>query len=139
MAMKKNKAPSQSATGIKQGAAKDSTLRFSFKLFDPTDGDVCPQVFRNGYVQTLMDRMKSLSTWTVSEFVTPQGKAARNHTIDWDGTARPNGFAHLPEQYEAYPAFQFSLSANEHGRVHGLLIDDTFHVIWLDHDHKLYP
>jgi hypothetical protein len=36
-------------------------------------------------------------------------------------------------------AAQFCLSANEHGRVHGIIIDDTFYVIWLDHDHRLYP
>jgi hypothetical protein len=38
-----------------------------------------------------------------------------------------------------YEGWQFCLTANEHGRVHGIIIDDTFYVIWLDHDHQLYP
>ena len=85
-----------------------------------------------------MERLKALSRWKVSDFVNPQGRAIRNHPIDWSGTSKPEGFG-LPDQYDAYTPFQFSLTANEHGRVHGLLIDDTFHVVWLDHDHKLYP
>ncbi|HEU4455801.1 MAG TPA: hypothetical protein VFR81_22240 [Longimicrobium sp.] len=36
-------------------------------------------------------------------------------------------------------AWQFALSANEHGRVHGFLVEDTFYVRWLDPDHNLYP
>lgn len=135
----KKKHPDRSASGIRKIAPTDAPLRFSFHLFDATDDEICPPTFGNGYVHTLMERLKAISSWTVQEFLTPKGKAARNHTIAWEDTARPDGFAHLPDQYEAYPAFQFSLSANEHGRVHGLLIDDTFHVVWLDRDHRLYP
>ena len=129
----------RSASGIQQVTQGDAPLRFSFKLFDSTDNELCPPTFADGYVRTLMERMKAISTWTVQEFLTPKGKAARNHTIAWEGTSRPDGFAHLPDQYEACPAFQFALTANAHGRVHGLLIDDTFYVIWLDRDHRLYP
>ena len=127
-----------SASGIRQVTASDAPLRFSFRFFDPSDCDVCPPVFRDGYVHILMERLKALSAWTVNEFVSPKGKGIRNHPIDWVDTSKPDGFG-LPEQYEAYTPFQFSLTANEHGRVHGLLVDDTFHVIWLDHDHRLYP
>ena len=35
--------------------------------------------------------------------------------------------------------WQFALSANEHGRVHGFLVADTFFVRWLDPEHNLYP
>jgi len=35
--------------------------------------------------------------------------------------------------------YQFSLSSNEHGRVHGFLIDEVFYIVWLDPDHQLYP
>lgn len=117
----------------------DSRIRFSFQLFDPSDAEMCPAEFDPGYVHQLMDRLKSFSSWTVTEFTTPKGKAVRNHLIDWVHTSRPSGFTGLGEQYEAYQAFQFSLSANAYGRVHGLLIDDTFYVIWLDHRHRLYP
>lgn len=131
--------PRSGALGITKVTPNDAPLKFSFRVFDCSDAEICPPDFGVGYVQTLMERLKALSTWTVLEFVTPRGKAARNHVINWEQTSRPNGFAHLPEQYEAYTAFQFALTANEHGRVHGLLIDDTFHVVWLDRDHRLYP
>jgi len=136
--VKKGAHPNKSNNGIKKGSVPNPTLRFSFKLFDCTDPEVCPPNFSNGYVQTLMDRLKCISSWTVNEFVSGGSKALRNHPIKWEDTARPNGFK-LPEQFEAYTPFQFSLSANEWGRVHGLLVDDTFHIVWLDHDHKVYP
>lgn len=139
MKAKKSKLPAESASGIKKAEIGPSLLKFSFRLFDATDAEVCPATFPNGYVQALMERLKGLSSWTVTDFLTPQGKAIRNHTIEWEGTARPNGFRHLNEQFQAYPAHQFSISKSRWGRVHGLLIDDTFHVVWLDHDHAVYP
>ncbi len=129
----------QSPSGIKQVSSGDARLRFSFQFFDVTDDELCPKAFADGYTQTLMCRMRDISTWTVQEFITPKGKAVRNHTIAWPETSRPDGFAHLPEQYEAYQAYQFTLTANEHGRVHGFLMNDTFQVVWLDCNHRLYP
>jgi hypothetical protein len=117
----------------------DPSLKFSFKLYHNDDGEICPPLVREGYTQTLMERLKGLSSWTVREFTGKQDKSVRNHTHDWSGTARPQGFPHLNEHYRAYPGWQFCLSANEHGRVHGIIIDDTFYVIWLDHNHVLYP
>lgn len=70
---------------------------------------------------------------------TQQDKSVRNHTHDWSKTARPNGFSSLNEHFRDYPGWQFCISANEHGRVHGVIIDDTFYIIWLDHNHNLYP
>lgn len=138
MGVKKGPHPQQSASGIRKGADADPSIKFSFRFFDATDADLCPAEFSPGYVQTLMERLKALSGWTVKEFVSGGGKALRNHPIDWKGTSRPDGFP-LPEQYQAYTPFQFSLTANEYGRVHGLLIGDTFCIVWLDHHHRLYP
>ena len=45
----------------------------------------------------------------------------------------------LNEELRATTAWQFQLSANEHGRVHGFFIGNIFYIIWLDQDHKLYP
>jgi hypothetical protein len=124
---------------IKKRPVPDPQLRFSFKFFDETDAEMCPAVFANGYTQTLMQRLRALSSWTVKQFTTRQDHTIRNHQHDWTETARPNGFAHLNDFYKAYPGWQFSLTANEHGRVHGIIIDDTFYVIWLDKNHALYP
>ena len=128
-----------SKSGIKKQEYKDVKLKFSFSLFDSSDSEVCPEVFTNGYTRTLMERLRDLSGWTVKEFAHKPHKAVRNHQIAWDTTSKPDGFAHLNEQYKDSPAWQFSLTANKYGRVHGVIIDDTFYVIWLDCNHQLYP
>lgn len=135
--MQKNKVAN--ATHIKKVAAPDIELKFSFKFFDPSDSDLCPATFTDGYTQALMQRMRDLSSWTVKTFTTKQDKSVRNHTHEWNKTGRPDGFSCLNDHYKDYPGWQFCISANEHGRVHGIIIDDTFHVIWLDKDHRLYP
>jgi hypothetical protein len=123
---------------VKKATLPDDLLRFSFKYFDGTDEELCPSAFPTGYTRTLMERLRDLSSWTVSRFQGKYDKALRNHTHDWPRTTRPDGFANLNEQLQAYPAWQFQLSSNQHGRVHGFIIDNTFYVIWLDVDHKLY-
>jgi hypothetical protein len=124
---------------IKKPPVPDVELRFSFKLFDHTDAALCPRTFSEGYTQALMQRLRDLSSWSVRRFTSQPDKSARNHEHDWTRTTRPDGFAFLNDHYRGYSGWQFCVSANEHGRVHGIIIGDTFHVIWLDKDHNLYP
>lgn len=135
--IKKTKPNKSSSTGIKSGTS-DGNLTFSFKFFDASDPNVCPPTFIDGYTQTLMDRLKSLSGWTVSEFLTNRSSALRSHPVDWNKTSKKDGFAHLNEQYDSYEPYQFSISSNSHGRVFGLLIGNCFHIIWLDFSHNVY-
>lgn len=137
MPIRKTKPPSEGK--IAKQEVRNLPLRFSFKLFDHNDAELCPGTFRSGYTQTLMQRLRDLSSWTIGKFTEQQDKAIRNHQHEWQKTSRPTGFPNLNQHYQAYPGWQFCLSSNEHGRVHGIIIDDTFYVIWLDHDHKLYP
>lgn len=136
--MTPKKIPVELNSQIRKGKI-DSELRFSFKLFDFSDPEFHPADARQNYLRTLIQRFKDLSGWTVKEFTGNYHKSVRNHTHDWSRTSRPRGFQHLNEQLRAYSGWQFQLSVNEHGRVHGIIIDDTFYVIWLDQDHKLYP
>jgi hypothetical protein len=129
----------QVVSEIKKSAPVDPELRFSFKFFDHMDPEMCPAMFGDGYTQTLMQRLRDLSTWTVRKFTGAPDKTLRNHTHDWTKTARPDGFSRLNAHFKAYEGWQFCLTSNAHGRVHGIIIDDTFHVIWLDQDHSLYP
>ncbi|WP_197703888.1 hypothetical protein [Cohaesibacter sp. ES.047] len=139
MPIKKKKNQIVSSTGVKAAVADDDILRFSFKFFDATDVEVCPAEFQAGYTQTLMDRLKSLSSWRVSDFTGNRSRSIRSHPINWDKTSRPDGFVQLNEQYQAYTPYQFCLSANEYGRVHGFLIGSCFYVVWLDCNHAVYP
>ena len=137
MAIKKTKTPHSSGQ-VRSVSVPDEYIRFSLRFFDGSDEEICPLTFRDGYTRKLAERMKDISTMTVREFTTNKSKSLRAHTHDWPNTRRPNGYDCLNEQYKAYAGWQFELSVNEHGRVHGIIIDNTFYVIWLDHNHILY-
>lgn len=136
--IKKSRVQKGSSSGIRTASPDDARLTFSFRLFDSTDKEVCPETFEHGYTQALMQRLKDLSTWYVSELTGSRSSSIRSHPIEWSDTKRPEGFSHLNEQFDSYQALQFSISSNEHGRVHGLLIGSCFHVIWLDCNHVVY-
>ncbi len=136
--MKKLQLPLQEGN-IKKQLPYDPELRFSFKFFDSSDTEVCPTTFQDGYTQTLMQRLRDLSGWTVKQFTGPCHPSIRNHTHDWTKTSRPRGFGCLNDHYKGYDGWQFQVSANKYGRVHGIIIDHTFYIIWLDQDHKLNP
>jgi hypothetical protein len=134
--MQKSKIVSRS--DIHKTEIGDHKIRFSFEYFDSSDEEVCPPTFHANYTQTLMERFKALSSWNLKEFMNCHSKSLRAHTHMWEKTSRPRGFAHLNEQLRVCAAWQFQLSKNEHGRVHGFFIGNTFYVIWLDRDHKVY-
>ena len=59
---------------------------------------------------------------------------------DWKETSEPAGFDHLHQAFrEQIVPWQFTITANAHGRVHGFWIDDVFYLVWIDPCHKLYP
>lgn len=114
-------------------------LSFSFRYFV----DRPPfEVARGGpgYLLTLLERLRDLGPLTALELQTNRNPALRCHQIDWTATTERGGFAHLNSSIrsQAVP-YQFSLSGNAHGRVHGFFIGDVFYVVWLDPEHQLYP
>ena len=121
-------------------AAHHSLVRFSFKYLELSHDkfDLPDTNEKQGYLETLFDRLKHISTMKFAEF-RQFGKALRSHRIDWAATSEPDGYAHLSEQMRQCEAWQFSLARENLGRIHGLLLDDTFYAVWIDHDHRLYP
>lgn len=119
--------------------ANDAELRFSFKyldlhnpLFDFTMRD-------RGYFRRLLERLRELSRFRVIEFATHRSSALRIHPINFKHDAVAVQSFGVREWADADKlAWQFSLSANEHGRVHGFLAGNTFYVRWLDPEHNLY-
>lgn len=138
-----SKAPLVVATGgqiHKERSLPEDLIRFSFRHFDFTDKFCAPQAEAAGnYFAALMDRLRSVSGMKVSEFRTDKSRALRAHKHDWSGTTEAAGYAHLHEQLRECEPWQFCISANEHGRIHGILIDSVFYVVWLDPHHRLYP
>jgi hypothetical protein len=85
--------------------------------------------------------MKDLSGMPVSELTNARTNAALGfHRIDWENdrvSVRSFGIKGWEEHDE--DAWQFSISANEYGRVHGFLYLGVFYIVWLDPEHRLYP
>jgi hypothetical protein len=94
----------------------------------------------DGFLDKLLSRLRDVCQITVQEFRTSKNsKTLRAHTINWDETSEKEGFTCLNAQLRDNEPWQFALTANVHGRVHGFLIDSIFFVVWIDPDHQLYP
>ena len=113
-------------------------LRFSFKLLDLTNKKFHSDRCGTGYIEHFLTRLRDVSTLTVREFRTNRSASLKAHKITFGTTTEVNGFSALNEQLQSEEAWQFELTRNEHGRVHGLLIGETFFLVWIDPDHLLY-
>ncbi len=115
-----------------------SCVVFSFKYLDLRNNEkFCVGDVQQNYLQKLLERLRDVCTFKTQEFLSNRSSALRCHPIDFADTTEPGGFP-LNDQLSQAPPHQFSVSANEHGRVHGFLLQDTFYVVWIDPGHKLY-
>ena len=137
--IKKGDSPTSTGSVHKDKQLPDDLLRFSFRHFQTTAKWCLPgSDEKPNYTEKLLERLRDVSSLSVSEFRTARNRVLRAHLHVWEGTTEPNGYAHLSEQLRQCEPWQFALSVNEHGRIHGILIDEVFYVVWLDHDHKMY-
>ena len=112
-------------------------ISFSFKYLE-TDHHKFKWVDREiSYLMTLLERLKSVSSLTTIEMIQNGSHALRCHAIDWSDTSEQCFGIPCEEQLVDKP-YQFSLSSNAHGRVHGFFIDEIFYIVWLDPNHLLY-
>jgi hypothetical protein len=135
---------------IKKGSAKGTGQReiyptpikpkgisFSFKYLK-TDHERFRWADREiRYWTTFLDRLRNLSGLTAIELKTNSSAALRCHPVDWTDTSE-DAFGIPEEEQVVDTPYQFSLSSNEHGRVHGFFISEVFYVVWLDPNHLLY-
>ena len=113
-------------------------LLVSFKLLDLHGNTKFSAAHcADGYLSKLLERLRDLSHTTLTAFKTP-GNSLRSHNIDFADTSEPNGFASLNSQLRDSDAWQCQISSNEHGRLHGILIEETFYIVWIDPCHLLY-
>jgi hypothetical protein len=113
-------------------------ISFSFKYYESGHSKFDCSTREIAYWLVLLERLKALSDWTAKEFLTSRSSALRCHPIRWDSTSE-SGFGLPNEEQLVDTPYQFSLSSNEHGRVHGFMIDEVFYIVWLDPEHLLYP
>jgi len=79
-----------------------------------------------------------LSQLKAQEVINNQSKSLRCHGIVWLDTTEPNGFGIPNEDMLVNVPYQFQISANEYGRVHGFFSENVFYIVWLDPEHNLY-
>jgi len=143
MTKKKNKKVKTRSTpkssDIVEKKRENEEVIFSFKYLDlfsnPKFGVAgCGE----SYLEKILLRLKDVSSIRYDDFVSSRSSSLRAHEITWSDTTEPNGFTCLNAYLREQTAFQFEISANEYGRVHGFLLDQIFYIVWLDPHHRLY-
>ena len=113
-------------------------LRFSLRYLDLGHSKFSPQKCGADFYEAVLRQIQIYSEWEVEDFRDANNKESR-HAIDFSQTTEQLGFTNLePEQLSLHEAWQFGINKRTQWRVHGILIDDTFFVVWLDPEHALY-
>ncbi len=102
-------------------------LSFSLKYFVVVEDKFDPFIGNVDYFNVLIERLKAISTITIGEFYANRSSALRIHPIDWGDTTEDNFGLNNEEQLVNKP-YQFELTANEYGRVHGFLIGSVYYI-----------
>ncbi len=124
--------------GANKGLLKqDDFIKFSYKY-----ANLSHEVFHltgrdASYFIHLIQRLHDLCKYRVSELKSTKDSTLRFHFIDWKDTTQTSFGLPNEEQLVEQP-YQFSLSANKHGRIHGFFIDTVFYIVWFDPEHNLY-
>lgn len=136
----KARKPKKTNNNITPLVNEEGALIFSFKhlQLEHPKNKFCIKCKDGNYLYTVLSRLKDVSSQKASELRQSGGKSLRAHKIDWDRTSEKNGFSHLNEQIQSAMPYQFQISANEYGRIHGFFIDNVFYAVWLDPNHELY-
>ncbi|OKH32147.1 hypothetical protein NIES2119_26945 [[Phormidium ambiguum] IAM M-71] len=113
-------------------------ISFSFRYYQDDKDKFSISKRDAKYLTSLLKRLRDLSQLKVDEVINNQSKSLRCHRIDWQDTTEPDGFGLLNEDQLVSTPYQFQISANEYGRVHGFFSENVFYIIWLDPDHNLY-
>ncbi|SRR5712691_3384436 len=119
-------------------------IRFSFKHLDAANEKFSCANCSQEYFVKLLETLQKY-TWTVEQF-SDQNHNERRHVIYFPNTSEPDGFENIPgidlDQLGYYEGWEIGISIDPYDcgwRVHGILIDEIFFVIWLDPNHALFP
>ncbi len=112
-------------------------ISFSFKYYDKNHPKFSCKEQSNAYWLKVIERLSKLSTMSRRDLETNRSSAIRCHPIEWHETTEESFGLPNEEQLVDTP-YQFSISSNEYGRVHGFFIDEVFYIVWLDPNHLLY-
>ncbi len=137
--IKKTDVTKGGTSGIRSTKLKSPQgISFSFKYYHDGHSKFSCTEKEVIYWLTLLERLKALSSLTAQELLVNRSSTLRCHPIKWEDTSE-SGFGLPNEEQLVDTPYQFSLSSNEHGRIHGFFIGEIFYIVWLDPDHLLYP
>lgn len=133
------KADASAISNAKSSALNRSKelINFSFKYLDRNNQSFKFDLNDATYFCEVLYRISELSSLSPIELLSNRSKTLRAHPIDWKDTTQ-NGFGFPKEDEIVDTPYQFSISKNEYGRIHGFFIDITFYIVWLDKEHQLY-
>jgi len=95
--------------------------------------------FKAKYYIELIKRLKLMETFDEHTFrFKLQDGYYRCHPINWNKSTKKKGFDHLANQICSDDCYQFSTGFKK-GRVHGFLIGNIYHIVWIDFNHNLCP
>lgn len=123
--IKKTKIPKNSSSKIKSTKPKPQGISFSLKYYQNKHDKFSCNEKTSIYWLTLIERLKALSGLSERELLINRSSALRFHPIKWDETSEKE-FGLPNEKQLVDTPYQFSLSSNEHGRVHGFLLVKYF-------------
>lgn len=114
------------------------TLSFSFKYLDRSHGKFSYSEKDQKYFSKLIERLSALCSLNSMDLLCSRSSSYRCHPIKWEETSESSFGIPNEEQLVDTP-YQFEVSANSYGRIHGFFIQEVFHIVWMDPDHRLYP
>lgn len=129
----------QTSDKIKPTEIDDSVpVSFNFKNLAQNSGKFKYSEQPKNYFLKLLERLATVSGMNRDEMIIHNKSALRCHQINFsDSRVSESGFG-LSEDVDD-DAWQFQISSNKHGRVHGYFVANVFFVVWLDPGHELYP
>ena len=128
---------------VRDSPADKDRLQFSFRYLDEVHSKFRLQDCSQEFFVALLRKIREYSEYTEAAF-TEGNNAANRHRNFWPDTSEPDGFLKIPIQLASEYGWQFALDnpkvrhgSSDKWRVHGMLADSVFYVIWLDPLHQL--
>lgn len=113
-------------------------MSFNFKYLHTKGDKFNYRISAIAYFNTLLERFYEVSKMTRKEMTIINSRPLKCHQIDFrDNRVTEDNFGNLGTDL-GDDAWQFQLTSNEHGRVHGFFIESVFYIVWLDPKHELY-
>ncbi len=125
---------------IKSTSLTIDKTSFSFLYLTPgPDNKFYYKGKSNTYFCKVIERLKGLCAWKPTELKVSRSSSLRCNPIEWKKSNVTESCFGLPNEEDLVgeEAYEFGVSGNEHGRIHGFFSDTVFHIVWLDPDHKL--